>query len=508
MATINNGKVEFKGGEVLPTIGSNEYAQAQSGVLPTSGQTINSSSLDNSSTALVLPSAPVYTYGGLPGATESLATTNKSQAELNLEAMKKTTDSSMQAYLEELIGSGNISSSVDRSEQDAAKKQADLYTSQLEQEQLANRRAIEKLQKENSEGLGGGALGQEVNRLNRESLSKQADIAILQTTANRNYDTAASIADREVAMKLEQSQANLGALKFFYENNKADFDKADERLYAEIVKKADAELKKQTDTEEAIKNLKLNVAQYAGSSAASILSKLSAIDTTSPGAFDEAVKVAGRYASDPLDRAIKQAQLNKINFEMSDGTDTSAAPSIVNPETGKYDPSGQLSYIISKSRAKDNIALQAINGVVAATQQFADRNTGGEFAGVGFVRPRDIFLGAKGTANQSGIEAINLKVQQWASGAALTEAQTKQVAKITPRVTDTDKQIRNKTNALMNFMLSQAKGTLASQGISYNPEVLDLFTPQVGISTEELDILNETYNNYNQNLGASFYYSN
>ena len=236
---------------------------------------------------LNLPDAKPATFGGLDGAVDGIVQQNKQVDQTPAQS----------AYLQALKESGYISSSVDRSAQDAAKKQSDLYTSQIEQEQLANRRQIERLQK-NMEGALAGGISIEAERLTRESLSKQADLAILQTAANRNYDTAAAIADRQVAMKMEQSRANLEALKML-----------DQREYGEITARKEREFKKQEEAEKQISQLKLNVAQYGGG--IGLLNQLSAIDTTKPGALDQAIKIAGKYASDPLDRAIKQATLSE-----------------------------------------------------------------------------------------------------------------------------------------------------------------------------------------------------
>lgn len=293
---------------------------ANTGAKLSSGQTttqttITSDALNSTNTPYKLPSTSptsTATYGGLQGATEAITTQAKSAEEMARDEAKKAYDTSSADLLKGILDMGNISSSVDREEQDAAKKDSDNYTSQLEQEQLAIRRQIESLQNNNPTGKLSGGVAIEADRLNRQSLSKQADIAILLTSANRRYDTASAIADRQVAMKLEQSTAKLAALQFFYQNNKDTFNKLDDRLYQEVLAKKQAELKRQTEVENAIKELKLNVAQYAGSSAAGILAQLSAIDSTQPGAFDRAVQIAGKYASDPLDRQIKQAQLAKL----------------------------------------------------------------------------------------------------------------------------------------------------------------------------------------------------
>lgn len=272
----------------------------------------------------VLPDKIPSTYAGMPGAMESLAADARTQAEKERDTLRKEKDTSLDAYMKELIGSGSISSSVDRTAQDAAKKKSDIYTSQIEQEQLATRRRIEELQK-NQVGMSATGLAVESERINRESLSKQADLAILQTAANREYDTAASIADRTVAMKMEQSNANLAALKFFYDENKSSFTKADDRIYAEVLAKKEAENRRLERNETAIAQLKLNVAQYGGGAA--LLSKLSAIDTTKADAYDKAVAIAGKYATDPLDRAVKQAKINKIIAET--GVDNSVSTKIL-----------------------------------------------------------------------------------------------------------------------------------------------------------------------------------
>ena len=83
---------------------------------------------------------------------------------------------------------------------------------------------------------------------------------------------------------------------------------------------------------------------------------------------------------------------------------------------------------------------------------------------------------SKAGKEKSGyIEAINLKVQQWASGAALTTAQTEQVNKFTPTTKDNDAGVRTKLNNLYNFMLTQVQGNLQSQGLTFTPERANLF---------------------------------
>lgn len=320
-----NLKVDSKYGPLT------QAAVAKYGSTTPPSDTITSDKLKNV-TPIPLPDQKPQSYGGLQGAMEGVVQQNQKQSETPQQ----------DAYLQALKESGYISSTIDRTEQDKAKRQSDLYTSQIEQEQLANRRQIENLQK-NMQGALASGISIEADRLTRQSLSKQADLAILQTAANRNYDTAASIADRQLEMKLEQSRANLEALKML-----------DQREYGEITAKKEREYKKQEEVEQQIKQLKLNVAQYGGG--VGLLNQLSAIDTTKPGAFDQAVKIAGKYASDPLDRAIKQAQLNKLNAADTTGTSTTN-PKVIkdmdsDPDFAKLKGSSEL-----KSKLTDYQAL-------------------------------------------------------------------------------------------------------------------------------------------------------
>lgn len=149
--------------------------------------------------------------------------------------------------IEDIGSSGQIKNDLYKKEGvDSAKKQVDEFTSRLEAEQHSNTRRIQAIQK-NPQGLFAGGMEQEINRVNSESLTKQADLAILQNNALRRYSTAAEIADRAVQAKLEPMKAKLEGLKFFYAENKADFDKKDDRAYTEMIKKQERDYQTQKE---------------------------------------------------------------------------------------------------------------------------------------------------------------------------------------------------------------------------------------------------------------------
>lgn len=120
--------------------------------------------------------------------------------------------------------------------------------------------------------------------------------------------------------------------------------------------------------------------------------------------------------------------------------------------------------------------------VLNAVDELANSNIEGKFTGVGlFGRMKE---GVKGLFNMKApeainnaqnIEAINLKVQQWASGASLTEQQTEQVNKLTPKLNDSDKTVKQKMNGLYNFMLNQTESDLMTDGVNVQFPSINLF---------------------------------
>ena len=188
---------------------------------------------------------------------------------------------------------------------DVARKDFDNYTSQIESEQTAIRRTTDNLRKNNPEGLGVGALNNRIQEAERTSLSKQADLAILQNSALRRYDTASAIASRKVAAETDYLKAELETKKLIYQDNKEAFTLAEQRMVDANLKKEEREYNEIVKTKTDINNVLLEAAKNGAS--ASIISKISSAKTQS-----EAISAAGNYMSDPLDRAIKNAQLANL----------------------------------------------------------------------------------------------------------------------------------------------------------------------------------------------------
>jgi hypothetical protein len=222
--------------------------------IPKSGS-ITSDLLASTAKPYILPPTTPLTMA--QGTQDYIASQNasiKSQRQQQLDAEKANLEADkndIASLIQNLGNSGQMKEQLYKEGGvDKAREQVDDYTSQLEAEQASINRRVQSLQK-NKEGLFAGGVEQEVNRIQNESLSKQADIAILQNAALRKYSTASEIADRQLEAKLEPMKAKLDALKFFYTENKADFNKQDDRLYSEFIKEQDRVYEEQKEKETA-----------------------------------------------------------------------------------------------------------------------------------------------------------------------------------------------------------------------------------------------------------------
>jgi len=152
-------------------------------------------------------------------------------------------------------------------------------------------------------------------------------------------------------------------------------------------------------------------------------------------------------------------------------------------------------------------ALRDVFNVTNAVAQLAEANPEGGFVGLGLgaglsglgpvgrITSGFLGVGQERFDNRGAIEGINLKVQRWASGAALTDEQTKQVGKMTPRQEDSDRTIVFKTNALYNFMLDQVESTLITEGVNVSLPRINLYEARdllAGASPSQLEELART----------------
>lgn len=177
--------------------------------------------------------------------------------------------------------------------------------------------AIKKLER-----AGGGLVsGQnvEIDRITRAAATDKADLYLEKLVAQGDYDLAKEIADRKVAMQLEEDQLNYESLKFAYEENKEQFNKAEQRDYEFKLDQYKTELDAQKEEKKAINDLAINATQNGAPTG--IVQRALKAETQA-----EALGILGGYI-DAIDRqsklvdiAYKQALITEKKNDLASGT--------------------------------------------------------------------------------------------------------------------------------------------------------------------------------------------
>lgn len=287
------------------------YGQGTPSNLVAPTNTINSEQLAPT-TGLELPKTkPTPTVAtGLNASIETQTQDYKDQATKDAETEAKTSRDELTTLIKSSIGETGLTDTAYREEGvDTAKKELNDINNQIISEQVANRRRIEQIEKNAPGGLVSGVQS-EVNRVNRESVAKQADLAVIQMAKQNNYFGAKEIADRSVQAKMEEQRQNIDLLKFIYDENKADFTKADDRAYQAMISKKEREADKEEAELKMISDLALDALQN-GASTETVVAMRQA------KTVDDALNVGGKYVG-ALDRQAKLQQLANKGMSTSE----------------------------------------------------------------------------------------------------------------------------------------------------------------------------------------------
>jgi hypothetical protein len=333
MATLNKTKqVEFMGGETLPEVGSPEYLQAQSGVIPT-GSTSSTTpipttitSADLSSTEKPLKLAPTVISSNANDIMQTADISNKAIKTRNADELAQSRIASerqaeqdrLSAEYQSILGQqGQLGAKQLGYEQEAGiskdSKASDELASRIEAKQLAATRQIEALEK-NPQGLFGGGLQQEITRIERESAREIADLSIAQNAINRQLLTAQTLVNQKIALETQDLKTKADNLRFFYTENKELLTKAEDREYSNLVKQADREYNDEKEKLAKLESTKLALLKSAAEQGAPN-ELLQSIQTSKTP--EEAITKAGRYGGDILERLTKQKQLENIQSEIN-----------------------------------------------------------------------------------------------------------------------------------------------------------------------------------------------
>ena len=308
----------------------------------------------------------------------------------------------------------------------------------------------------------------------RNNAIQALGISSLLEASRGNLTTAQDLADRAVAQKFDPikeeiavKMANLNLILKSPTYSLADKNRAQNQLDIQNAKKRQIE-KEETDQKKIF-----DIATTAAGNGADSLTLDKIIKVKTPG---DALIAAGRFIRKPeKPEIIGTAETGYLQYDFETKTfkpikiggipnisDTDI-PIIQDSNLPNEQKNNLILTNILKSKMGQGTRTNIANtlGVINAAEDLASIAQAGKFTGVSPLRaildfrvplpftdlsipiPFRQSLKKKGTATTEGyIEAVNLMVQRWASGAALTEAQTEQVGRFTPRVTDTDGKVR------------------------------------------------------------------
>jgi len=392
----------------------------------------------------------------------------------------------IQTSFEDLMGKGAFTAGA---EEDAGIDDKTValndINNQLREKDLRFRRDREAI--EDEVGLTKGQKNQSIANLSRRQSRELADLSVIQSSRINDLATTQALVDRKVELQFEPIQQKLELQRFMFEENKDLFNSAESRQFEKKVREEQVKIDKDKFKFQQLENAKLEIMNNInlnGGTNELLASVQSAKD------LGTAYKTAGRFGNDP----VVKAQLANIYSQIGSRNAVKSDEIIEMPEqTGT--PSVDIANVIDATGAKSTQSMTNAVNVITGVQQFVSGSEG-EFAGIAPIRTPNFLLGdttrAEKQENVGNIEALNLKVQQWASGAALTDKQTAQVARLVPDRNDTDRQVRNKSNQLVNYMMGQVQGELAGQGINYEPAKVDFFNEDpldVGTITGDNDPL-------------------
>lgn len=183
------------------------------------------------------------------------------------------------------------------------------------------------------------------NILRGQEVVKQRQIAIDAMVINSNVQAkqgqlalAQSTVDRAVAAQFEPIKARIEAQKMILDQNYKTLSRADQKLAD--TKKSELDIRLQEIAqEEADRKSVLNLVNTAAANGApnALISK--AVQASTP---EEAMTIIGGWASDPLDRAYKVAQINKINNDMATSGVSGIDPASVLAYAQQYASTGTI----------------------------------------------------------------------------------------------------------------------------------------------------------------------
>jgi hypothetical protein len=151
------------------------------------------------------------------------------------------------------------------------------YTNQLEGLERAETNELRAL---DTRGLTDVQRAQNQREIQRRYAFEKADVALLQSAANRDYETASNIVNRKIDLALEPLKLKLDFQKMFYEENQDLLNEKEKRAFDLAIKNSDREYEDRKAVEKYKADITLKALENGRAIPSSTQNKLRNAETT------------------------------------------------------------------------------------------------------------------------------------------------------------------------------------------------------------------------------------
>lgn len=414
--------------------------------------------------ALTVPPAPTPTAGAPIDAYSSLAVETK-KAEEEASAARSTGQADLEATLQELM---NVPSQRAALEQQAglAEKQTayNEYTDQLETEQRTLKKQQDAIY--SNPMLTREQAQQQFGEIQRLSLSKQADIAVLQSISSRDLTRAQDTIDKKIQNILEPLQMKYDFQKMFYQENREDLTKAQDRQFRVKLAESENTIAQSKATLDTIKDLVTTAAQNGAPQ--SVINGILKAQTA--GDLVTAQRLAAPYMVNPLDQELKRAQIASANR--------------ANQPSGGGIGGGFGSLNLSATQKSDLVDIQTLQEQISSIENLASDGSLAGIGGFGLGSLKQSVFKTTGKGSDEGAKVrttignIKAQIAKLRGGTSFTTNEEKLLDSYVPGINESTASVLAKLSGLKSFLQSKQNaiitvggGTLQDQDIT-RPEDL------------------------------------
>lgn len=278
---------------------------------------VSSETLAGNTTKVALPPTTNSTTAeGISGIAQVMAEQSKLAQEQALKAQESQGEvtqnkSSLTDLMNKIVG---VQTSRPELEEKAGlNTKTQKVTDVTNQIEASTRAQTNELRALEAQGLTPIQKQQQSSAINRRYAFEQADLALIQSAANRDLDTASRIIDRKIQLQLEPLQTQLDFTKFFYQDNKDTFTKAEDKAFNFKINQLNQQYETEKTNRTAIANIQLEALKNGINIPASVMTQLN----TAKDAADATgiLAAAGISLQNPLDVQSKMADIRYKNAQ-------------------------------------------------------------------------------------------------------------------------------------------------------------------------------------------------